>query len=76
MPVLFTHCSVNPVIVPGVTGATGLTVTANVCNALVPQELVADTVILPLAAAPEVAIVIALVLLPDVIDQPEGTVQL
>jgi hypothetical protein len=60
---------------PGVAGAAGLTVTANVFAALVPQLLVAVTTILPFCpGAPEVTLIEVPVLLPW-IDQPVGTVQ-
>ena len=70
------HTGDVPLIEPGVAGIAGLTTTAKAWSALVPHELVADTVMLPLIAAPEVDIVIALVPLPEVIDQPVGTFQL
>lgn len=75
-PLVEGHTGEPPVIEPGVNGIAGLTVTAKVCSGPVPQELLADTVMLPLIAAPEVATVIALVPLPEVIDQPDGTIQL
>jgi hypothetical protein len=50
-------------------------VTAKTAAALVPQELVADTLILPLAADPFVDTVIEFVLAPDVIVQPAGNDQ-
>ena len=49
--------------------------TASVLAALVPQVLVAVTVILSLPAVPDVT-VIEFVPVPAVIDHPEGTVQL
>jgi len=45
--VLLIHCSVAPVMLPGVAGAAGLTVTAKLLAALVPHELLAVTVIFP-----------------------------
>ena len=67
---------VVPVIVPGVAGVPGLTVTAKLLAELVPQELVAVTVIFPFwPALPDVT-VIELVVVPAVIVQPVGTVQL
>ena len=41
------HWGVVPVIVPGVEGIPGFTVTANELDALVPHELVAVTVMFP-----------------------------
>ena len=62
-------------IAPGVAGVAGLTVTALVCEVLVPQELLAVTVIFPFCpAVPDVA-VIEVVPWPEVIDHPAGTVQ-
>ena len=46
-PVKPGHCGVVPVMVPGVAGVPGSTVTASVLAALVPHELPAVTVILP-----------------------------
>ena len=68
------HTGVVPVIVPGVAGVPALTVTANVCAALVPQELVAVTVMFPFCPALPEETVIEFVPLPDVIDHPVGTV--
>jgi len=62
------------VITPGVAGVPGLTVTAKVCAALVPQELLAVTLIFPFCPAlPEVT-VIDVVPAPDVMVHPAGTV--
>ena len=45
-------------IAPGVAGGGGLTTTAKVCAVLVPQELLAVTVIFPLTAdAPALAVI-------------------
>jgi hypothetical protein len=49
---------------------------ANDCIVLVPQELEADTVMLPLTATPLVETVIAFVLFPEEMDHPEGSTQL
>ncbi len=63
-------------MIPGVAGVPGLTVTGKVLALLVPQELVAVTVISPFCPlAPEVT-VMELVPAPEVIVQPVGTVQL
>ena len=68
--------ALEPVIGPGVAGITVLMVTGKVCALLVPQELVAVTVISPFwPLAPEVT-VMALVPAPDVMVHPAGTVQL
>ena len=56
-------------------GAVGFTVTASDREVLVPQELVAVTVILPFCPALPVVTVIELVVLPPVIIHPLGTVQ-
>jgi hypothetical protein len=61
----------------GVTGVTGIavfTVTAKVWAPLVPQELVAVTVIFPLTAVPDVETVIEFVFTPAVILHPEGKI--
>ena len=69
------HCSAEPLIAPGVAGVAGLTVTAKVLAALVPQLFVAVTLIVPFwPALPDVT-VIELVPAPEVIDHPVGTVQ-
>ena len=62
-------------IVPGVAGVPGFTVTASVLAALVPHELPAVTVMLPFCPAAPVVTVIVLVPVPAVIDQPVGRVQ-
>lgn len=51
------------------------TVTASVLTALVPQELDAVTVIFPLSPELPVVTVIEFVTAPEVIAQPDGTVQ-
>jgi hypothetical protein len=62
-----------PLIAPGVAGVAGLTVTAKLLAALVPQELPAVTVILPFwPALPEVT-VIELVPVPPITVHPVGT---
>ena len=66
----------EPVGADGVAGAVVLIVTANVLALLVPQELIAVTVIFPLTAAPVVDTVIEVVPAPAVIVHPVGTVQL
>lgn len=63
-------------MVPGVAGVPGLTDTANVLALLVPQLLVAVTVILPFWPAVPAVTVIELVPAPPVIVHPAGTVQL
>ena len=73
-PALLTHCSVAPVIAPGVAGVAGLTVTANVFAALVPQLLLAVTLTLPFCPAVPDVTVIEIVPCPPVILQPAGTV--
>ena len=64
----------EPVIVPGVAGVPALTVTAKLLAKLVPQELVAVTVIFPFCAVLPDVTVIEFVPVPAVIDQPVGTV--
>jgi hypothetical protein len=46
-PVLLIHCSIEPLIAPGIAGAAGLTVTAKVLCALAPQLFPAVTLMLP-----------------------------
>ena len=60
---------------PGVAGVAGLTVTAKLLAALVPQLLPAVTVIFPFCPAVPVVTVIEVVPVPAVIDHPVGTVQ-
>ena len=68
------HTGVIPVIVPGVAGVPGFTVTAKLLAELVPHEFVAVTVIFPFwPAVPDVT-VIELVVPTDVIVHPTGTV--
>ena len=68
------HCGVVPLMVPGVAGIAGLTVTAKLFALLVPQLLLAVTVISPFCpAVPEVTDT-AVVPAPAVTDQPVGTV--
>ena len=62
-------------MMPGVEGVPGFTVTANVLDALVPQELVAVTVMFPFCPELPVVTVIELVVLPPEIVHPVGTVQ-
>ena len=66
---------IDPVGATGAAGIPGLTVTAKVCALLVPHELVAVTVMFPATALPEVATVTELVVPPEVILHPVGTVQ-
>ena len=70
------QAGVVPIIVPGVAGVPGLTVTATLLAALVPQELVAVTVIFPFCPATPEVTVILFVVAPAVIVQPVGTVQI
>ena len=75
-PGVLIHVAAFPVIAPGVAGVPALTATGKLCAVLVPQELVAVTVIFPFCpAAPDVT-VIEFVPDPAVIDHPVGTVQL
>jgi hypothetical protein len=67
------HTGEGPLIVAGVAGAAALTTTAAVLAVLVPQELVAVTVMFPLAAEAPAATVIEFVV--EVPVQPEGKVQ-
>ena len=67
--------AVVPVIVPGVAGVPGFTVTAKLLAVLVPQELVAVTVIFPFCPALPDVTVIEFVVLPAVTFHPAGTVQ-
>ena len=64
-----------PVMEPGIAGVPGLTKTANVLAALVPQELVAVTVIFPFCPEFPVVTVIELVVSPAILIHPLGTVQ-
>ena len=75
-PVRPGHCGVVPVIVPGVAGVPGLTVTAKLFDALVPHELVAVTVMFPFCPALPAVTVIEFDVEPDVMLHPVGTVQL
>lgn len=65
-----------PVIVGGVAGVPGLTVTGNVLAALVPHELVAVTEIFPFCPLLPAVTVIKFVPAPEVILQPAGRLQL
>ena len=65
-----------PVGADGTAGIAVLMVTGKVLAALVPQELVAVTVIFPLTAEPFVETVIEFVPVPAVILHPVGRVQL
>ena len=60
-----------PLIAPGCEGTAALTVTVNDCGVLLPQALLAFTVMLPLIL-PDVTVIELLV---DVPDQPDGIVQ-
>jgi hypothetical protein len=62
-----------PVIVPGVAGVPGFTVTAKLPGKLVPQLLPAVTVIFPFCPADPVVTVIEVVPAPPVTDHPVGT---
>src|SRR5678816_2654545 len=66
-PVKPGHWVAVPVMVPGVAGVPGLTVTASVLIPLVPHELPAVTVILPFWPALPVVTVIEVVPVPAVI---------
>ena len=68
------HTVVAPSIGPGAGGGAVVTVTGNVCAALVPHVLLAVTEILPLEADPPVLTVIVVVPCPETIVQPAGTV--
>ena len=70
---LKSHLELN---VPGAAGVPGPTTTGNVCAVLVPQELVAVSVIFPFCPAVPAVTVIEFVPDPAVIDHPVGTVQL
>ena len=71
---MLTHCSVAPIIAPGIAGVPALTVTANVLAALVPQLLAAVTLTFPFCPAlPDVTVIDA-VPCPAVMLQPVGTV--
>jgi hypothetical protein len=63
-----------PEIAPGVPGVPGLTVTAKVLTALVPQEFEALTVIFPFCPAAPVVTLIEFVV--EVPVHPEGNAQL
>ena len=65
---------VTPVIGPGCAGGPVTAVTARIDAVLVPQELLAVTVIFPLAAVPDVDTVIEFVLAPEVMLHPAGNV--
>ena len=73
-PVKAGHWVTVPVITPGDAGVPGLTVTASVLAALVPQELPAVTVILPFCPVVPVVTVIDVVPAPAVMVHPTGTV--
>jgi hypothetical protein len=64
-----------PVMVPGIAGVPGFTVTAMLPGELAPQLLSAVTVIFPFCPAAPVVTVIEVVPAPPVMDHPEGTVQ-
>ena len=68
------HWFAPPVIIPGVAGGPGLTVTGKVVAVLVPHELVAITVMFPFCPALPAVTVIEFVPAPPVIDHPVGTV--
>ena len=65
--------AIGPLIVPGVAGVPGLTVTAKLLAALVPQLFPAVTEIFPFCPALPVVTVIEVVPAPAVINQPIGT---
>ena len=67
------HWLAVPVIVPGVVGVPGLTITGKILAALVPHELPAVTVIFPFCPVAPVVTVIEVVPAPAVIVQPVGT---
>ena len=64
-----------PVIVPGVAGVPGLTVTAKVFTRLVPQELLAVTPTFPFCPGLPDVTVIEIVPWPPVMLHPVGTAQ-
>ena len=72
--VLVGQITVTPLIGPGVAGIAVFTETGKVLAALVPQELLAVTVIFPETAVPDVVTVIELVFVPVVMLQPVGKV--
>jgi hypothetical protein len=67
------HCAVTPVIVPGIEGVPGSTVTASAFGVLVPQLFAAVTLIFPFCPEEPVVTVIDVVPCPPVIDHPAGT---
>jgi hypothetical protein len=67
--------AVGPEIIPGCAGTPVVTVTAKLCAALVPHELLAVTVIFPLEAVKDVDTVIEFVFAPDEMLHPDGKVQ-
>ena len=67
---------VVPEIVPGVGGVAESTVTVKFLDILMPHELAAVTVIVPLSPAAPVVTSIELVVAPKVMLHPVGTVQL
>ena len=73
-PELLGQTGVVPVIAPGVAGVPGLKVTANLLALLVPHELIAIKVILPLTAAALEENVIEFVVAPPVAVHPLGMV--
>jgi hypothetical protein len=73
--VLFAHEDVGPVIAPGVAGNSEI---VNDNDEVFPvlHAVIGVTVTVPLVTLVEIVTVIVLVLLPDVIVDPDGTVQL
>ena len=72
-PVRPGHWGVVPVIVPGVEGVPGLTVTAKLFAALVPQEFPEVTVMLPFCPALPVVTVMEFVVAPATISSSDSS---
>ena len=76
LAVIWEHAAAEPAFAVGVAGVPGLTVTARLEAALVPQLFPAVTEIFPFCPAAPVVTFIEVVPEPAVIDHPVGTVQL